>query len=116
MSRFSQVAECITLTSVFTTLKYYPSNRPLFTSRLLRYARTLPRAAGSRLIFEWVSVAATPERFAFVPVAEYVVDVEASTVTDVVLSDAASVYGVPSVSPVHEGVTPGSYAPLEPRT
>ena len=42
--RFSQVAECIALTSVFTTLKYYPSNRALFVDRLLRYARTIPVA------------------------------------------------------------------------
>ena len=51
--RFAQVAECITLTSVFTTLKYYPSNRALFVGRLLRYARTIPCKPSSRLIFEW---------------------------------------------------------------
>jgi hypothetical protein len=114
--RFRQVAECITLTSVFTTLKYYPTNRSLFTGRLLRYARTIPHASASRLVFEWVNVAAMPDRFAFVPIAEYAVDVNAGTVTDSVLSDVTSVYGVPSASPVHEGVTPGSYAPLNPRT
>jgi hypothetical protein len=113
--RFSQVAECVTLTSVFTTLKYYPSNRALFVGRLLRYARTIPCESSSRLIFEWVNVAAKPERFTFVPIAEYAVDVNKGIVTDTVLSDAVSVHGVPSVSPVHEGVTPGSYAPLEPR-
>src|SRR5688572_2436147 len=41
--RFSHVAESITVTTLFTTLKYYPSNSTLFTARLLRYARTLPR-------------------------------------------------------------------------
>jgi hypothetical protein len=115
-SRFAQVAECIALTSVFTTLKYYPSNRELFVGRLLRYARTIPCESSSRLIFEWVNVNAMPERFTFVPIAEYAVDVSTGIVTDSVLSDAVSVHGVPSVSPVHEGVTPGSYAPLNPGT
>ncbi len=109
--RFSQVAECIALTSAFTTLKYYPSNRGLFVDRLLRYARTIPHAPGARLVFEWVLIAARPERFEYVPIAEYTVDVRAGTVTDRVLSEEASVSGVPAVSPVHEGARPGSYAP-----
>ncbi len=109
--RFSQVAECIALTSVFTTLKYYPSNRALFETRLLRYARTIPHAPDARLVFEWVLVAARPDRFAYVPIAEYSVDVNAGTVADRVLSEEASVSGVPAVSPVHEGARPGSYAP-----
>ncbi len=111
-SRFAQVAESIALTSVFTTLKYYPSNRGLFVERLLRYARTIPCAADARLVFEWVNVATRPERFEFVPIAEYIVDPAASSVTDVALSDADSVSRIPSVSPVHEGARPGSYAPL----
>lgn len=109
--RFSQVAECIALTSVFTTLKYYPSNRGLFVERLLRYARTIPHAPGAGLVFEWVGVAARPDRFEFVPAAEFAVDVNAGTVADCVLSDEVRVSGTPSVSPVHEGVRPGSYAP-----
>jgi len=116
-SRFSQVAECIALTCVFTTLKYYPSNRALFVERLLRYARTIPRAAGSRIVFEWVHVAARPDRFEFVPTTEYTVDVEAGTVDDLVLSDEVSASGISAVSPVHEGVRPGSYAPkADPRS
>ena len=42
--RFNHVGEMICLTSLFTTLKYYPSNDAIFRERLLRYARTLPRA------------------------------------------------------------------------
>lgn len=115
--RFSQVAECIALTSVFTTLKYYPSNRALFVERLLRYARTIPRATGARLVFEWVSVATRPDRFEFVPATEFVVDLDAGTVVDRVLSDETNAWAIPSVSPVREGVRPGSYAPLaDPRS
>ena len=113
--RFSQVAECIALTSVFTTLKYYPSNRALFADRLLRYARTIPKAPRSGIVFEWVSVAPRPERFEFVPIAEYNIDTDTGTIVDRVLSNEVSVSGHPPVSPVHEGARPGSYAPLEPR-
>jgi hypothetical protein len=111
--RFSQVAECITLTSIFTTLKYYPSNPTLFVQRLLRYARTIPGEPSSRLVFEWVHVATTDKRFAHVPIAEYTVDLSSSSVTVSVLSDTVSVHAVAGASPVHEGVTPGSYAPLK---
>jgi hypothetical protein len=110
--RFSQVAECIALTSVFTTLKYYPSNRALFVERLLRYARTIPRATGAGLVFEWVSVTARPDRFEFVPATEFVVDLDAGSVVDRVLSEETNAWAIPSVSPVREGVRPGSYAPL----
>lgn len=111
-SRFSQVAECIALTSVFTTLKYYPSNRALFVERLLRYARTIPRAFESQLVFEWIDVAKRPDRFEFVPSMEYVVDVGAGTVSDHVVGSGKRMPGVAPASPVHEGAAPGSYAPL----
>jgi len=115
--RFSQVAECIALTSVFTTLKYYPSNRMLFESRLLRYARTMPRQAASSLVFEWVSVAPRPGRFEYVPVAEFLVGADAKTVVETTLTDEISVRAVAGASPVHEGARPGSYAPLaDPRS
>ena len=115
--RYSQVAECIALTSVFTTLKYYPSNHTLFESRLLRYARTIPRQATSSLVFEWVRVAARPDAFEYVPVAEFRVEPGTEMVVETELTDEFSVRGVPDVSPVHEGAHPGSYAPLKgPRT
>jgi hypothetical protein len=115
-SRFSQVAEAIAITSVFTTLKYYPSNRDLFVERLLRYARTIPRAAASCVVFEWVGVAMRPAAFEFVPAAEFTVDVNAATVVETALGNEVAVRDIPSFSPVHEGRRPGSYAPLKPRT
>lgn len=111
LSRFSQVAECIALTSVFTTLKYYPSNRALFEARLLRYARTIPRDAGSALVFEWVHIAPRADRFDYVPIAEFTVDRDVVAVTETILSQETTVRGVPAYSPVHEGARPGSYAP-----
>jgi hypothetical protein len=110
-SRFSQVAECIALTSVFTTLKYYPSNRALFEERLLRYARTIPRDPASQLVFEWIKVEPRTNRFDYVPAAEFVIDAAMTSVTEAVLEPSISVREVPGVSPVHEGARPGSYAP-----
>lgn len=111
--RFRQVAECITLTSVFTTLKYYPTNRAMFVDRLLRYARTIPHAADAQLVFEWVNVTKRADRFIFVPVAEYCVDVRRGTVDDTIVSDIVSVKAPAAASPVHEGVRPGSYVPMK---
>ncbi len=75
-SRYNQVAEAITVTTLFTTLKYYPSNREIFRDRILRYARTVPRMADGLLVFEHVSVVKCPDRFDLVPAAEFTVDVE----------------------------------------
>src|SRR6202011_1908591 len=71
--RYNHVAESITVTSLFTTLKYYPSNSELFRERLLRYARTV-KAPGDVLVFEYFSVTKKADRFEFPPVAEYRID------------------------------------------
>jgi hypothetical protein len=112
-SRFSQVAECIALTSVFTTLKYYPTNTGLFEERLFRYARTIARERTSQLVFEWVKVEPRADHFDYVPAAEFVIDSGITRVTETVLDPTISVREVPGVSPVHEGARPGSYAPLK---
>jgi hypothetical protein len=112
--RFNHVGEMICLTSLFTTLKYYPSNDSLFRERLLRYARTIPRPPDGVLIFEYVSVVKRADRFDWIPVAEYRVDVDAETVSVLALDPSFSARAAHAVSPVHEGAVPGSYAPLHP--
>lgn len=109
--RFSHVGESIAITSVFTTLKYYPSNSALFTGRLLRYARTLDCQSGSELVFEYVSILKENGAFGEQPVAEYVVDPLNGTVREHVLDATRSVRTAHAVSPVHEGVQPGTYVP-----
>lgn len=110
--RFSHVAESITITCVFTTLKYYATNTTLFEQRLLRYARTLPCDRDHVLVFEYVSLAKTPSCFEFVPVAEYAVDLANNAVRRTVLREEASVHSAHAGSPLQEGATPGSYVPL----
>lgn len=110
--RYSHVCESITVTSLFTTLKYYPSNDALFRERLVRYARTVRCGPRARLVFEYVSIQKMLARFEMLPVAEYAVDPVAGTVSERRLSDAVSVRSAHAVSPVFEGTRPGSYAPL----
>ena len=112
--RYRQVAESITVTSVFTTLKYYPTNRDLFVARLVRYARTVPYDAGSLLVFRYISIRKRQDRFDFRPIAEYLVDVGRRSVSEHILDESTSVHAPASTSPIHEGARPGSYAPLRP--
>lgn len=109
--RFNHVGEMICLTSLFTTLKYYPGNDAIFRERLLRYARTVPRQAGDVLIFEYVSVVKTATAFDWVPKAEYRVDVDAALIGERLLDEQFSTRAAHAVSPVHAGAVPGSYAP-----
>ncbi len=110
--RFNHVGEMICLTSLFTTLKYYPSNNQLFQERLFRYARTLPRQPGERLVFEYVSVVKEANRFSWVPVGEFEVDLESQQLTERWFDRSISPRATHETSPVHEGAVPGSYRPV----
>ena len=112
--RYAHVGEFICLVSLFTTLKYYPSNSSLFAERILRYCRTLGCPPGSDAVFEYMSVRKDRGQFEFVPVAEYTVDLEAGTVTERALDPSVSVRAASPVSPVHPGLKPGSYVPAGP--
>lgn len=111
--RYNHVAESIVLTTLFTTLKYYPSNNQLFHNRLLRYARTVKHAPDSILDFDYVSIKKTDDRFEFVTVATYTVDAAAGTIEETMCDPTFSVRATLSGSPVHEGAKPGSYVPLK---
>jgi hypothetical protein len=108
--RFTHVGENITLTSVFTSLKYYPSNNAIFRERLLRYARTLPCPAGARLVFEYVSLSKQSGRFGETPVAEFLVDPKTETVSERPIADTTCLRSANPGSPLKAGTRPGSYA------
>jgi hypothetical protein len=110
--RFNHVGEMICITSLFTTLKYYPGNDAIFTERLLRYARTLPRSADEAIVFEYVRVVKRHTGFDWVPAGEYRVDVGAGVVEEHLVDKSFSPCAAHAVSPVHEGAVPGSYAPV----
>ena len=110
-ARFNHVGESIAITTVFTTLKYYPDNIDLFRERLLRYARTLSCPADGLLVFEYVSIRKTPERFEFIPMAEYTVDVQSGEITEKLLRTDAPLRTASPLSRIHTASRPGSYAP-----
>jgi hypothetical protein len=111
-SRFNHVGEAIAVTSVFTSLKYYPSNNGIFQERLLRYARTLSCPPGAVLMFEYVSIRKLDGRFVYVPVTEFVVDVVKGEIDERPLADPLCVRTASRVSPVHEASRPGSYVKI----
>jgi hypothetical protein len=110
--RFNHVGEMICLTSLFTTLKYYPGNNQLFQERLFRYARTLPREPGERLLFEYVSVVKQANGFDWIPAGEFEVDLESQQLTERWFDRSISPRAAHETSPVHEGAVPGSYRPV----
>ena len=112
--RFNHVGEMICLTSLFTTLKYYPGNHALFQERLLRYARTLPHEPGERLLFEYVSVVKQADRFDWVTAGEFEVDPATDSIEERWFDHSVSPRAAHPASPVHEGAVPGSYRPATP--
>jgi hypothetical protein len=110
--RFHHVAENITLTTLFTTQKYFPSQVELFHRRLVRYARTIGAAPGDLVVLQYVRIVKTSAEFVHVPAAEFVVDPASGTVAERILDATASVRDTVAASPVHEGARPGSYVPL----
>jgi hypothetical protein len=112
-SRFNQVAEGITVTTLFTTLKYYPSNQQIFRDRVLRYSRTVPIEPGSQLVFEYISVIKLADRFDQIRVAEFIVNVDRQTIEEITIDPTRSIRAAIAVSPVHEAARPGTYAPFK---
>jgi len=109
--RYWHVGECICVTSLFTTLKYYASNDALFKQRVLRYARTVPCPKGGKVVFEYVAMTKRNDVFGESKVAVFLVDPESGELTHTLLDPEFDLNAASPVSPVHEGMTPGSYAP-----
>lgn len=110
--RFAHVAESIAITSIFTSLKYYPDDRRRFEERLLRYARTIRCRSAKVLVFDYISLQKGRDAFCHVPTTRFVVDLTHQTVVEHPIVDAFDVTAAASRSPVFAGARPGSYAPL----
>jgi len=109
--RYPHVGEAVCLTTVFTTLKYYPQNHTMFSDRLLNYARSLDVPNTHRLIFTYTAIERRNHRFIFTNVAEFIVDCRQRTITERSLSNAFSIRSGAQRSPVKAGTVPGSYSP-----
>ncbi len=114
--RFRHVVECIAITSIFTTLKYFSAESGLFQQRLLRYARTISYPAEDQLVFEFVLIEKTATQFCSTPVVQFAVDRKHQQIEEIILDPERypAVRQASNVSPVRTGITPGSYVPLAP--
>jgi len=110
--RYRHVGEFICLTSLFTTMKYYPDDPGIFRERIVRYARTIPKAEGSTIAFVYTQIRKGPQSFEYRDVAEFVVDTETQTVTERLLDPSFDPRATAHRSPVVRGSRPGSYSPL----
>lgn len=111
--RYLHVCEFVCFASVFTTLKYFPSDSDLFLTRVTRYARSMPVPHGHDLVFEYVDIKKT-ERFEDVSSREFRVDPRSGTVTETNLADGRSRTDNLRFSDLHQGHRVGSYAPGNP--
>ena len=109
--RFWHVGEAITVTSLFTTLKYYPSNEAIFRERILRYSRTLPCPPDREIVFEYVSIKKTAGQYEDCPVCHYYVNPRTGDVRAQVIDPTYSPKSCHFTSPLHETAHPGTYAP-----
>ncbi len=111
-NRYRYVCESITLTSLFTTRKYYPDNNEIINEKLLRYARTLPAEHGHVFEFDYVSVAKKNDKFEYNLDARFKVDIQTNEVIEEILGDIDT-KAPHKHSPVHAAAKPGSYAPAK---
>ena len=109
--RYIHVCEFVCLVSVFTTLKYYSADSPLFAARLRRYAATLPCPVGHRIVFEWVDIQKSQGRFLDVPSREYTLQPATEAISVRELQDGSTTTDTLRFSDLVTGVQVGSYAP-----
>ena len=109
--RYIHVCEFVCFVSIFTTVKYFPSNSPLFTHKLWRYARTLPCPKNHLVVFQWVDLKKTAEKFEDVASKEFLLDLDTAEMTVVNLEDGSSETDKLRFSELVEGGSVGSYAP-----
>lgn len=107
-SRFGQVFEAITVVCLFTTLNYFPHDRQLFWSKLVRYARSLGKEA-DRVSFEINVIEKSSGCFERRPSAVYTVDTRSGKVTE--SEDDPDWFKPVGPTLVFAGTRPGSYAP-----
>ena len=112
--RLLHVTESIAIVSVFTTLKYFASNRLLFEEKLRRYAASLLLDWGRpypMLRFEYLKVTKAERRFEYTHMGDFVIDMTTGRVHEENVRPGFSFADTAKFSPVRESVAPGSWAP-----
>ncbi len=108
--RFSHVGEALTVTSLFTILKYQPNNLALFRARMLRYTKTLPGSENDKIIFEFNNIEKVENKFVYKLVAEF--EVHRGVVTEHSVEPNFSARSFMPQSPAFEVARAGSYLPV----
>ncbi len=109
-ARFLHVTESIALTTVFTLLKYFRSQRALFEERLRAYAATLGED-GALLEFEYVAILKGEREFEFLPVTRFTVDLASGELTEHRLVPEFEYDAPAKYSHIKETAGFGTYAP-----
>jgi hypothetical protein len=112
--RYRHVCESITVCSIFTTLKYYPSNSPLFSEKIVRYCRTLSCPNDALVEFEYVSIQKIDDDYNHGTKVYYLVDCRDGVVSEYKVDEDFSANTSNKFVPLHESARPGSYAPPPP--
>jgi hypothetical protein len=113
--RFLHVTESIALTTVFTLLKYFRSQRALFEDRLRAYAATLGEGGGL-LAFEYVAILKGERAFEFLAVTRFMVDLVTGEIVEARLVPDFEYDAPAKYSHIKETAGFGSYAPRSPGT
>ena len=108
-SRFKDVTEAITVTSIFTARRYFPYDLSIFEGRLLRYAGSIPRACRrSRLEFRYIQIMADSDLVSYSnPVSFSIGQDSQSVVTHIHTSDTTTTPA--QYSAVRPAIRPGTY-------
>lgn len=109
-ARFLHVTESIALTTVFTLLKYFRSQRALFEERLRAYAATLGEA-GALLEFEYVAILKGAREFEYLPVTRFTLDLASGELTEERLVPEFEYDAPAKYSHIKETAGFGTYAP-----
>ena len=111
--RFLHVTESIAFTTVFTTLKYFRSQRELFEGRLRAYAATLGED-GALLELEYVAILKGERAFEFLPVTRFRLDLATGELSETRLVPDFEYDAPAKHSHIKETAGYGTYAPRDP--
>lgn len=110
--RYLHVTESIAVTTVFTTLKYFSSQRELFEQKLIAYAHTV----GDGIFeFEYVAILKGETSFDFLPVSRFRVDTRTDQITEQKLVPDFDYRAPAAYSHIKETVGYGTYVPARAR-
>ena len=112
--RFLHVTESIASVSVFTTLKYFPSNRALFNEKLIKYSLSLQHGLGrpvEHLRYEYILIHKQDDHFSLWHVGNFRVDLDRGCVSEEKLVPDFDFSAPSKFSPVRESASVGTFTP-----